>query len=237
MITQAYGIPLQEHLHATSPLLKLIPVLPIEKQERINRFKFPEDALRTLTADILSRWLLCNQLGIKNKEILLTYNANGKPLLKGTEDTYFNNSHSGRWVVSAISNFPVGIDVEFISEMDLSIASHCFSRQEFLDLSALDDDQSRLEYFFDLWTLKESYIKAIGLGLSMELSSFTIRKNNHSIQLHTSSSSEYDHYFFKQYEVDSQYKMSICTQQYLPKDNLTIISCDELYQRFVDTCL
>lgn len=235
MITQAYGISLRED--TSSPLLKLIQTLPIERQERINRFKFPEDALRTLTADILSRWLLCRQLGIKNKDILLTYNANGKPLLQGVDDLHFNNSHSGKWVVSAISPLPVGIDVELISEMDLGIASHCFSHQEFLDLSALDDDQSRLEYFFDLWTLKESYIKAVGLGLSMELSSFTIRKNSQSIQLHTSSTSKYPPCFFKQYEVDSRYKMSICTQHADLQDKLIVMSCDELYQHFVDTCL
>lgn len=237
MITQAYGILLQDDMSSTSPLYELIHVLPIEKQERIRRFKFPADALRTLIADVLSRWLICEQLAIKNNDILITHNANGKPFLQGHDGIHFNNSHSGRWIVSAISNFPVGIDVEFISEMDLSIASHCFSRQEFLDLTALDDERSRRDYFFDLWTLKESYIKAIGLGLSMELSSFTIRKNNHSIQLHTSHTDEYTPFFFKQYEVDSQYKMSICTQHHHPQHEINIISCDELYQRFVDKCL
>ncbi|SDF60323.1 4'-phosphopantetheinyl transferase [Fontibacillus panacisegetis] len=230
MDTRVFGLQLPEDM-ASSPLLQLITALPVEKQRRIKRFVHVEDAVRTLSADILSRLLLCDQLGIKNSELFFTSNQNGKPLLQGLDDLHFNNSHSGRWVLSAISDYPVGIDVERIRELDLDLARHCFSEKEYHDLNDLPDDQTKLDYFYDLWTLKESYIKAVGLGLSMPLSSFTIRKTKDMIQLQTSNT--FNHCFFKQYTIDNNYKISLCAQREHIDENLVLISEDELHQRFV----
>ncbi|MNZ68183.1 4'-phosphopantetheinyl transferase sfp [compost metagenome] len=230
MDTLVFGLQLPEDMNS-SPLLELITALPIEKQHRIKRFVHVEDAVRTLSADILSRLLICDQLGIHNREISFTSNQNGKPLLQGLDSLHFNNSHSGRWVLTAISDEPVGVDVERIRELDLDLARHCFSEQEYRDLDDLSDDQTKLDYFYDLWTLKESYIKAVGLGLSMPLSSFTIRKTRGGIQLQTANAG--NSCFFKQYSIDPQYKISLCAQHEYIHDNLELISEDELYQRFL----
>ncbi|MNN17677.1 4'-phosphopantetheinyl transferase sfp [compost metagenome] len=230
MDTQVFGLQLPENM-TSSPLLELITALPIEKQHRIKRFVHIEDAVRTLSADILSRLLICDQLGINNREISFTCNQNGKPMLQGSNNLHFNNSHSGQWVLSAISDDPVGVDVERIRELDLDLAKHCFSEQEYHDLNDLGDDQIKLDYFYDLWTLKESYIKAVGLGLSMPLSSFTIRKAKDMIQLQTNNA--LNNCFFKQYTIDPKYKISLCAQRENIKEDLVLISEDEMYQRFI----
>lgn len=227
---EIHGVKLQQDVD----LLKmnhLISILPIEKQQRVRRYIHREDALRTVTADILSRSMICGSLNIKNDEIQLEHNEYGKPFLSDQHTLQFNNSHSGQWVVCALSQAAIGVDVEQISDIDLDIAKYYFSEQEYSDLYERADDW-KLDYFFDLWTLKESYIKAAGMGLSLPLKSFTIRKNNDAIVLDTQN--EMKHCFFKQYPIDSSYKMSLCAQngEQFP-EQVTIISFDELYEEFM----
>nr|WP_237391871.1 4'-phosphopantetheinyl transferase superfamily protein [Paenibacillus dendrobii] len=86
---------------------------------------------------------------------------------------HFNISHSGEWVVCALDSLPVGVDVEEIKEAPFEISKRFFSREErtFLFNEA---EEVRNESFYYIWTLKESYIKAIGQGLSYGLESFTV---------------------------------------------------------------
>jgi 4'-phosphopantetheinyl transferase len=228
-MTQIYGIKLEYDVNPFQ-MRNLMAALPIEKQNRMNRFIHTADAVRTLTADILSRLLICNKLNIKNSDIQLMTNKYGKPLLQGNHGLHFNNSHSGQWVLSALSDSSIGIDVEIISEIDIDIADHCFSEQECLDLYA-QKDVTRTDYFFNLWTLKESYIKAAGLGLSLPLSSFTIRIDNDVILLDTQN--EFNNCYFKQYSIDSAYKVSVCSQQDRFPERVVLINFNEMYEQFI----
>lgn len=212
-------------------ILKLMSTLPAEKQERINRFVRREDTIRTLTAEILSRLAICHRLSIKNNAIKLEYNQYGKPLLKGNMNLYFNNSHSGQWVVSAISSSLVGVDVERISEVDLGIAERFFSPWEYNDLMQKDGEVRR-NYFFDLWTLKESYIKAVGMGLSLPLSSFTIKVKADNISISTQN--KFDCNFFKQYAIDSTYRLALCASNNRFPDQVELVSFNEMAEVFFD---
>ncbi|MRN54891.1 4'-phosphopantetheinyl transferase superfamily protein [Paenibacillus sp. LC-T2] len=183
-------------------------------------------------ADILSRLAICRRLNIKNREIELNFNRYGKPLLQGNEALHFNNSHSGSWAVSAISSAPIGVDMEQIGEAHLEIAERFFSPQEYSDLLLRKEGEARREYFFDLWTLKESYIKAVGMGLSLSLSSFTIRKNNERIVLNTQN--EFKACFFRQYAIDTAYRLSLCAANDSFPDHVTLLSFEEMTQAFLE---
>lgn len=215
----------------------LMSALPVDKQQRIHRFIHREDAVRTLIADILSRWMICCELGIKNREIQFTTNTYGKPLLQNRDNLHYNQSHSGNWVASALDYSPVGIDVEEIGQTDLDIAEHFFSRQECRDLFALEASEQR-EYFFDLWTLKESYIKAVGSGLSLPLDSFTIRRDHHtdSFALDVAHCTKVDFHpcHFRQYPLDPAYKLSVCAKSESFPVMPDILHFDELYRCFLD---
>lgn len=228
-MTEIYGVRLEPSI-TSLPIWGLIDVLPIDRQERIHRFMRKEDALRTLTADLLSRLLICSRLNMKNKDIRLIQNAYGKPLLEGDSGLHFNNSHSGDWVVCAIDDSPVGIDVEKFADIDFSIAKRFFSEQECLDLY-MRQGGARLSYFFDLWTLKESYIKAAGMGLSLPLDSFSIRVGQERIELNTRN--DFKPCSFKQYDIDPAYKLSVCALHDRFPDYIRMLSMDELHERFL----
>ena len=96
----------------------------------------------------------------------------GKPYIQGAEDFFFSASHSGKWVVTAYGSSQVGADVEVIKSGSSSIAEGCFTQSEQDYVFA--DDEGADERFIKLWTLKESYIKYLGTGLSTPLDSFTV---------------------------------------------------------------
>jgi 4'-phosphopantetheinyl transferase len=197
------------------------------KQKRIKRFLHREDAYRSLIGDILIRVMACKYLHTSNDCLMFEENAYGKPSLAGDGDFHYNLSHSGRWAAAIFGKSPVGIDVEEIKPIDDQIAERFFSLQEcksLLSKAAID----RLDYFYDLWTLKESFIKAVGHGLSIPLHSFSIYfLSDNSISVESGIKSPY---FFKQYSLEKKYKLSACSSL----DNLPPafiqITFEELYE-------
>jgi len=187
---------------------KLLSFVSTERREKINKFIRKEDADRSLAADLLIRQALIENLEIQNKDISFYYNIHGKPYFAHNPPIYFNLSHSGNWVVCAISEHEVGIDVEKIEEVGLDIAKSFFSKKEYNDLMRKEVSK-RKEYFYSLWTLKESYIKACGKGLSLDLRSFSIGIGDNNIIVE--SQNDFKKYSFKQYNIDKNYKLSLCT--------------------------
>ncbi len=187
---------------------KALSYIPENKQKRIKRFLKYEDSLRTLIAEVLIRKIIMQELKIPNGEIFFKINNYGKPYLKDWDEFHFNISHSGKWVVCAISNKPVGIDVERIKDLNIKIADRFFSKEEVEDLYKIKKSE-RLKYFFDLWTLKESYIKADGRGLNIPLNSFSFRVIDNEIIFNTQNNLK--NCFFKRYKIDQYYKLSICS--------------------------
>lgn len=179
-----------------------------EKQERVMKFRKQEDAYRSVLADILIRTAIYRTYNIPIEEISYAYNSYGKPFLQGYSHIHFNVSHSGDWVIGALSNSMVGIDIEKIEPLEIEIAKSVFSTLEYDDFITKKREE-QLSYFYDLWTLKECYVKVVGQGLSISLQSFSIRKNEEGIKL-LQKNILVDP-FFKQYSLDSQYKVSVCS--------------------------
>lgn len=178
-----------------------------EKQDRIRRFHRIQDAQRSLVSDVLVRQIITNKLGQKNEDIVFEYNEYGKPALKQQQDFCFNTSHAGDWVVCAVHSLPVGIDVEHIQPIEFDIAKRFFHLEEYQELMQKEASE-RLSYFYELWTLKESYIKAVGKGLSIPLNSFSFRIQSEDILF--KSKEDIRNYSFKQYKLDTDYKMAVC---------------------------
>lgn len=196
----------------------LMKQLDENKQAAIKRYLRREDSQRALVSEALARLVIMDSLKISNSEIRFGKNEFGKPFLLEHPGFHFNVSHSGEWVVCAVDDEDIGIDVEEICCIDIKIADRFFSRQEVADINSRQEAE-RLPYFYDIWTLKESYIKAWGKGLSVPLDSFSLsRGGNGEILLTTCNS--FNKCFFRQYDIDSGYKMSVCALKNQFPDNV-----------------
>lgn len=197
-----------EELLYSYDLKEILEYLPTELRIKIGKFVKSKDAWRSLVAQLLIRTSIMETFRVRPNEFLLTTNKYGKPFWEQNPDYYFNVSHSGDWIVCVTAPCPVGIDIEKIEDIDISISEKIFSKLEVATLNSLPAEERNL-FFFDLWTLKESYIKAIGKGLYHPLDTFSIIKSEGRISLVDSG----NEWYFQQYSIDSQYKMSVCSRK------------------------
>ncbi len=174
-----------------------------QRQQKIDRLIRPDDKRRSLAASLLLRHVL-RDCGVEQPSFY--YNENGKPYIDGRDDLFFSLSHSGDTVMCAVSPTEVGCDVQKITDMDLRVAAR-LSTAEQATIAAASPDKQR-ELFFRLWTLKESFLKATGLGLSLPLSRFTIAINGDDIRL--SQNLTDDTFYFKEYPAFDNCCFAVC---------------------------
>jgi 4'-phosphopantetheinyl transferase len=174
---------------------KLETLLSEEERERAGRFRYQEHRQSFIVSRGILRNLLYRYTGILPDQIQFKYNVAGKPYLADLEpisDLSFNLSHAGLLALYAFSwGRQVGIDVENIhpmEEMD-QVARRTFSSREYERFQKLSEGD-RLRAFYNCWTRKEAFVKAIGDGLSFPLKelevTFTPGKPAGIINLHGS---------------------------------------------------
>jgi len=149
-------------------LARMSDLLDDDERRCGDRFRFHDDRARSIVARAALRDLLGRALGRDPRSLRFTTGAHGKPALAGGE-LEFNVSHSGARVAIAIASVtPVGIDIEHDRTVRdaVALARRFFSPRE---AAMVESDPSS---FLSIWTAKESVIKAIGGGLSIDLSSF-----------------------------------------------------------------
>jgi 4'-phosphopantetheinyl transferase len=153
---------------AENTYLRMLSTVSIEKKKKLSKFIRKKDVLRSLLGEWLLRWAMCKKHSIDNSQIKIRRGEYGKPFLQNNI-IHFNISHSEEWVICAISDSPIGIDIEKIVPINTEIGKRFFSKKEYLELFKKKDEKEKLEYFYRIWTLKESFIKAEGLGLVTHL--------------------------------------------------------------------
>lgn len=113
----------------------------------------PDDKKRTLAGRFLLKKIIKESYGREN--FALSYNKNGKPLL---DFCFFNIAHSGDFAVCAVSDSPIGVDIECVGRFK--------KRKKYMLFTALESEYINKEdgesRFYTLWTRKEAYLKAKG---------------------------------------------------------------------------
>jgi 4'-phosphopantetheinyl transferase len=154
------------------------PVVPtnfyfLNEDERTiaQRFRFEEDRLRFSVGRQSLRLLISKYLLVQPQEITFSGERNQKPfIIQPSSRIHFNISHSGGWVLIAIANVELGVDIELVDE-DFAypeiLAEH-FSGEERDFITGTADP---LQAFYYLWTRKEALTKAWGTGLQENLKS------------------------------------------------------------------
>ena len=159
--------------------VQLQQVLGPDELTRANRFHFEKDRRYFIAARAGLRKLLGNYLKVDAAEIRLTYNKYGKPSLAESLNKSaisFNLAHSGGLGLYGFSlGRRIGVDLEYVRPefTGHEIAQQYFSQREATELERVPL-ALRNQAFFNCWTRKEAFIKALGLGLSLPLKEFDV---------------------------------------------------------------
>lgn len=164
------------HLWITHPLqirdvgmlARYAELMTGEEKQKQQRYLFEKDRHCALVTRAFVRDLLSSYAATEPADWRMEISPRGKPeLLNPPIPLRFNLSHTKDLIICAVTlQDDIGCDVEAVGRASdiLAIADHYFSASELEELSSLPEKEQRSR-FFDYWTLKESYIKACGLGL------------------------------------------------------------------------
>lgn len=168
-------------------------LVPEYRQEKIDRYQYMEDKRRSLVAGLLLNYAtkdyeadnpeydidinrLISEVPVnklisrydKAYDYTIKLTANNKPEYKD-KNIHFNLSHTGDYVVCAISENAVGVDIEHIRKNYLKVARRFFTDSEY---QWIGEDENR---FLRIWTLKEAYSKYTGQGIALTISDTEFR--------------------------------------------------------------
>ena len=153
--------------------------LSCEELQRAKRLQFDSARRRFVVRRSVLRHILASYLSVTPGTLQFSMGADGKPSIPkhfNCFDVKFNCSHSGDLALIAVAcGCEVGVDLEqhrpFPEWLDL--ARRYFSKHESVQLLKVPSG-ARSAAFFDCWTRKEAFVKAVGLGLSFPLNAFTV---------------------------------------------------------------
>ena len=208
---------------------RLFSFLKKDERVKISKFKRKEDRETALISRGFLKKLLSQELKLPEKEIIFNYSKHERPFLKnfGENNFDFNVSHSGDWIVWILAESGrVGIDIEEVRPIEEDLVNSCFTPEEkdYIYGNQVFD----LERFFELWTLKEAFVKADGQGLSYSLQDFYFQT---SPQIRLQGKPAGQSWYFKQYNLDPNYKMGACSSRNIFPTKVDVISNSGLLLR------
>ena len=191
---------------------QILEGLDNSRKEKIMRCKQENTRKQSLGAGLLLRHILeCH--GLSEREI--HFGLHGKPEIKGI---CFNLSHSSNMVVCAVSDKPVGCDVEKVREAPYKVADRFLNKNEKNYLEQYSGDEKNRE-FYRLWTMKESYVKMTGEGLSVAPNEIELRIDN---DIKVCRGGKTQNCFLKEYGLQG-YFLTVCAREKAFSENLNIV--------------
>ena len=160
-------------------------LLTPEEQERWQRYKFEQHQRESLATRALVRTALSHYRAIAPDAWRFKESEHSKPFLDPDCGLKFNLSNSVGLVVCLIAECDeVGVDIESHARSPeiMKVAERVFSRTERVQLDELED-AAKLDRVLSLWTLKEAYIKARGMGFALPLEKISFLFGTDGIRL------------------------------------------------------
>lgn len=154
-------------------------VLSPSECKRMAGFKFEQHRRLNTFAHGLKRLELGKALNLAPEEIEFATLEHGKPMISSAQNpnqVEFNLSHAGNYVMLGIDDStPIGVDIEQIKDKDhTNIAERFFHP---LEVEQIKNASEPNDCFFQIWTLKEAVVKALGAGISFGLEKFAVEAN------------------------------------------------------------
>ena len=191
-------------------------LLSASERERSQRFRVEGALLQHLVARALVRTTLSGYADVPEDAWEFEPNRYGRPYVSqptAFRDLYFNLSHTDGLVACAVSRSgDIGVDVENIRrDLDiLALAPSVFAPPEVASVRQ-SPPAGRIDRFFSYWTLKEAYIKARGMGLSLALDGFWFELSGAAPRVHFSERcpDESERWRFRQFTPTAQHKLAL----------------------------
>jgi 4'-phosphopantetheinyl transferase len=174
------GIP-----NSRSVIQSYYTLLSSEEKKRSQKFRFEKDINGYIFKQGVLRKILGNYIKIPPNEIIITLNEFGKPKISNAPSNHhidFNISSSNSLVALAFAfSRNLGIDLEYLNlELNIyDILPLLFTHQEAQRFEIVENTD-HLSHVLQLWTLKEAYVKAIGVGLHKPLKDISFVLNSNS---------------------------------------------------------
>ncbi|WP_198538358.1 4'-phosphopantetheinyl transferase family protein [Marinicella sediminis] len=198
-------------------------LLSAAEKSQMSRFYFAKDRHQYMVTRSLLRVVLSKyHKDVEPREWQFETNAYGRPYIANETQAprvHFNISHAKNLVMLAIAQHEyLGVDVEYLERKGnwLDIADTFFSPDEVEQLLALEDLEKKKQRYFDLWTLKEAYVKACGMGLSIPLSDFSFIFNDEdelNIQFKTGRKDVPEKWRFWRIELSDEHAISLAIRR------------------------
>ncbi len=181
------------------------------RQQKIAILRHERDKNRSLAAGLLLDHALA-AFGLQERSVEYEIGEWGKPALKYHPEICFSLSHSGSYAICTIGDKPVGNDIERIREGRLKVADRFFAKEELSWLYETEREEGRMQRMFRLWTMKESFVKAIGRGMSLSLQDFVIHMDGESGRARVRHSVDAKYYHLREYREIAGYCTAVCVQ-------------------------
>jgi len=139
-----------------------LPLLSPQRREQTLRFKFLQGRKTCAMAYLLLCQGLREEYGITERPVF-EYGEHGKPAIVGFPHIHFNISHCREAVICAVSDRPVGVDIESVREYKDSLVNYTMNEREVAQIAQAR--RPELE-FIRLWTMKEAVLKWSGTGIN-----------------------------------------------------------------------
>jgi len=192
------------------------------RREKVDRLKLEKNKCLSLGAGALLEAALAAE-GLS--DFTMTTEHNGKPRLAHVQNVHFSISHAGTKVMCAVSDSEIGCDVERIAECNMQIAKRFFHAGEYAALMQCRDRESQNRLFFRYWTLKESFMKATGLGFQLPLDAFCIVLSDGTISVRQSVDDRA--YYFGEFDLRDGFQYAVCSAE-KPLDKLALLASSSL---------
>lgn len=224
-MAKVYILQLDEKQYSPEFQDLLLQYLPVSGRKRVQDRLNISSKMQTIAGELLARYAVGQFISDSARNIDIIYGEKGKPHIENLDEVHFNISHSGHYVVCAVATTEIGIDIERIRKVNLRIAERFFSASEIKDLMNYEE-QDRMQYFITLWTIKESFLKAIGRGLTQHLNSFTIIKKDNAYYL--TGNKEAEKYSIGLHKISDNYLMAVCSQKPATEYNIEFVTTTNL---------
>lgn len=143
------------------------------RRDKTLRYRYDKGKMLSAGAGLLLDNMLMDR-GLRERDMVYIEGEHGKPAFLNHPNLHFNLSHSDTLVACALSDTPVGVDVQHLVKLRDGLVRYTMSDEEIAAFEALDNDEAKQLLFTQLWTLKESYVKATGRGLTHDFPAFEI---------------------------------------------------------------